>query len=958
MIGNLLDIHLMKRRWISFIFFALPLIFVNADQNWQQRITQHDPVIWRSFLFDSQLKPKQGDVRVVDGPTTSHSLTLPKINRAASFDGNGDYLIIPDAENLRFSQNDDITIEAWVQLTANAANRYIIGKGRNGNKENQNWALRVMDVNGSARISFLFRSAAGADAPSEYHRWNSHAAIDSQGDWHHVAVSYTFGKPKSIRGYVDGKETGGKWDMGGATDRAPIVDDAPVWIGSAKNGSPGNTWHGALDEIAVYRKIIPPDALKKRVSFTFNPPTTSWTELDHEHVQVQAYSLKLNPGSWPFHLKTEPETFTVPAMALTHLPQRYTASGSRHARTSEYIRLAAIITLPKGTHDMVLRAPNLSRLSIDGEEVAQLRFNKANGSGHGKMRKLPDDLPYPRPRLGSRDTSFTITATGKPQQILLEALTGYNGLRFTHGDLLVAAKIEDAWQLLSPAATTAFTATEFERYDQDLRSQLTQLSDQRRQDIRKSLRTEWQARHDAARGYIHQLPPIEVPALPAQFTAHNAIDHFIAQKMNRPHASDGENGPSQAALNILDEQCFRCHGKKDKGDLKLNTREAALAAGESSRPAIVPGHPEKSELIARITSNAEDERMPPKGDGLSESEVAVIRSWIAEGAAWSERSQTVELPPPASTTTLLRRLYLDTIGILPTPEQIRRYQTDSSKTKTADLIDQLLAHPRHADHWVSYWQDVLAENPRLVKGKLNNTGPFRWWLHEALRDKVPMDQFVYDLASFDGSPHTGGVAGFGIASENDAPMAAKAHVIATAFLGTEMKCARCHDAPYHVSKQQDLFSLAAMLEQKAIKVPSTSSVPETFFERLGDRKPLVEVTLKPGTKVQPVWPFESATGASAIPAPPHSREVLAWEITRPENTRFAEVMVNRVWKRYFGQGFVEPANDWEGNEPSHPALLKYLARGIRCPWVPARSPITPHIEQCHVPTYRTHSRRR
>src|SRR5690606_33541868 len=123
---------------------------------------------------------------------------------------------------------------------------------------------------------------------------------------------------------------------------------------------------------------------------------------------------------------------------------------------------------------------------------------------------------------------------------------------------------------------------------------------------------------------------------------------------------------------------------------------------------------------------------------------------------------------------------------------------------------------------------------------LNSTGPFRWFLLEALRDRKPLDRLVTELIMMRGSPHEGGSAGFGLAAENDAPMAAKAHILASAFLGIELQCARCHDSPYHSTTQRDLYSLAAMLERKAVTVPGSSNVPAEFFDQT-DREPLIQV---------------------------------------------------------------------------------------------------------------------
>lgn len=280
----------------------------------------------------------------------------------------------------------------------------------------------------------------------------------------------------------------------------------------------------------------------------------------------------------------------------------------------------------------------------------------------------------------------------------------------------------------------------------------------------------------------------------------------------------------------------------------------------------------------------------------------------------------------------LRRLALDTIGMNPTPEQIAQFLNEPRETRRQRAIDRFLADAGWADHWVGYWQDVLAENPGLTKPMLNNTGPFRWFLYESFLDGMPFDRFVTELISMDGSRLGGGPAGFAMASENDAPMAAKAHTVGTAFLGIDMKCARCHDAPYHNVTQGDLFQLAAMLNRGPQQVPGTSSLPlsQADLEHLA-----VRVSLKPGDSVDPAWPFPMLTTAEGAPIdlpewflrdPADSRERLAALITHPHNGRFAQVIANRLWQRSLGRGLIEPVDDWEDADCSHPELLAYLAR--------------------------------
>ena len=122
----------------------------------------------------------------------------------------------------------------------------------------------------------------------------------------------------------------------------------------------------------------------------------------------------------------------------------------------------------------------------------------------------------------------------------------------------------------------------------------------------------------------------------------------------------------------------------------------------------------------------------------------------------------------------------------------------------------------------------------------------------------------------------GGTAGFAVASENDAPLAAKAQNIGLAFLAFDMRCARCHDAPSHDFSQEDLFNLAAMLHRGEQTLPKTSTIP-------GDDKDhaslLVKVSLKPGQKIAPRWPFEDELRGDlpkhSLPIPNDPREELA-----------------------------------------------------------------------------------
>ncbi|MBI1368716.1 MAG: DUF1553 domain-containing protein [Planctomycetes bacterium] len=293
--------------------------------------------------------------------------------------------------------------------------------------------------------------------------------------------------------------------------------------------------------------------------------------------------------------------------------------------------------------------------------------------------------------------------------------------------------------------------------------------------------------------------------------------------------------------------------------------------------------------------------------------------------------QNIEPAPLCDDNTFLRRIYIDTVGVFPTPAEIKRFYADPPETRRVKAIDRLLADRRWADNWVPYWQDVLAENPAILKATLNNTGPFRYFIRESFIDNKPIDRFTTELIMMEGSEYFGGPKGFEMATQNDVPMAAKAHVVGQAFLAIEMKCARCHDSPYSDVVQEDTFSVAAMLKRGGQKVPLTSSIP---LDPEAIKRLIVEVTLKPGSTVQPKWPFGELIAADAplpegiVRDPKDSREDLAARITWYQDQRFARVIVNRLWARYLGFGIMSRVEDWTDLKPSHPKLLDYLAREL------------------------------
>ncbi|MFM8578130.1 MAG: DUF1553 domain-containing protein [Planctomycetaceae bacterium] len=760
-------------------------------------------------------------------------------NRAALYGGGRGFLSLgpaPDFEfsRFRFGVGDSITLEAWVHPFDVPEGRqvYIIGKGRTGRPgqatDNQNWALRLTGSKGLALPSFLFRGATGA-----FHRWTAAEGIEPSSGWHHVAVSYTFGRQDSLIAFVDGRQISGSWDLGGASDAAPVQDDDEVWVGSSLGGGEASTFPGMLDSVAVHRRIIPPARIAARHHLDGSVPiSTEETLVDVPEGRVLFEVIERVPdgNGFAFTPREPTENFTGDVFALPRLPLRYDEQGLRNDRTNPFIvRARCRFVMPPGPQQLTIRTRGAARIHVDGTILAELPPPSQRTDGHENMfepdRSGPAGIRFVQ--VGDQARVLTLAGDGGMHELRVDVRVGGKGRRPETGEFSASLGAPETVPRLitttGPAAplTDAGWAAVTDAIELDF----TQRDTLARRKAAASQDADWQRRHERARRFIASLPPLEPPTPP-----------------------------------------------------------------ESDRSVTSP----------------------------------VDRFWIAGLLADGKQP-----PETIDDAAFIRRLSLDVRGVIPTSSEVVTFLGDRRSDRRQRLVDTFLADPRWADHWVGYWQDVLAENPNLVNPTLNNTGPFRFWIHEAFLDRKTMDRFVTELVRMQGSTHFGGPGGFALATENDVPMAAKAHVLSRAFMAMEMNCARCHDAPSHPFLQQDLFGLAAMLGREPQTVPPSSSVPGGP-NRLSSLS--ITVSLAPGTSVSPSWPFETIVprdvSLTDVRAADDTRDVVAALFTAPENRRFPQVIVNRLWQRYFGVGIVPNLDDWESATPSDPDLLEWLARQL------------------------------
>lgn len=925
------------------------------------------PVVWE--LDDRTGMISIGMVRSIAGPQSPEFPDFSTANQGVLLRGR-ERLEIPSSGALTFAQGDSITVEAWIspQRVQDSSPRYVVGKGRTGNKgypkDNQNWALRITPEDDSYHLSFLF--ATNHEGSNRYHRWTSTSTIPAGDGWHHVAIAYRFGAADSMVGWIDGMRVSGTWDMAGKTAAGPVTDDDEVWIGSAQNGSRSNSFVGAIDRVTVSREILSDEVIREQYRRDPSIPRPNYDKPaampefgDLRGIVLYQMREDLPAADrWPNELDLEISqsvfSWGGDSFLLPRLPAHFDDWGIRSAyRPNVYLTIASELELPTGPNRFLLRCRSLGRLWIDGQVVAETKATLKNApSGEEPITPLATP-PHPGLRVhGYRQQEVIVEHSiegpeaTKHCRVVLELMVGGPNRRIETGEVCVAIETFDgtAFEVLGLPAERGRSLAEATAAEQlgNIEARLLRLERDQRRSLAASQDAFWESRHELARRWIEENPPPSVPRIDSR---EHPIDAFLRDKIDKAKAElthqddraiDGKF--HQTVLPVLRKHCFRCHGKATKGGLRLDSLAGMLAGGDSGWAAVEAGVSDDSELVLRLQSEDPDQKMPPDGDGPTSEEIVAIIDWIDSGAAWPREAidpASLEPTERLSDSALLRRLFLDTVGTPPTVDDLHEFFADLKSEKRRLVIerwvDRLLDHGGFADHLMADWLDRLAENPTLLNKSLNSTGPFRFFLHDSFLDHKPLDRLVTELILMRGDSHTGGSAGFGLAGENDVPMAAKAHVLAGAFLGIEMGCARCHDAPFHQTTQSDLFSMAAMLKRKPIVVPESSRVPDAFFESQ-PRQSLIEVTLAPEASVRPEWTLGRLTGAlesddikSLVQRPSDSRERLAALITAPSNTRFAAVIVNRIWHRLIGQGIVESLNDWEHDKPSHGDLLEWLS---------------------------------
>ena len=397
---------------------------------------------------------------------------------------------------------------------------------------------------------------------------------------------------------------------------------------------------------------------------------------------------------------------------------------------------------------------------------------------------------------------------------------------------------------------------------------------------------------------------------------------------------------------ILAHNCYSCHNAtKTKGGLRLDKKEFIFKGGEDG-PILVPGNPEKSDIIRRIKLPAgHDDAMPTKGKRLSKEDIAMLEYWIQQGAPWPsgpEKSlyRVAALEPrmpalPKATAglnqpidlfvneyfkkhkiswqksvddkTYIRRVYLDVTGLIPSPESISAFVKDTKPNKREALVDNLLANNEgYAQHWLTFWNDAL-RNDYTGTGYITN-GRFgiTKWLYGSLKTNKPYDKFVKELISptKESEGFIRGIQWRGTINSSQSTEMQAAQNVSQVLLGLNLKCTSCHDSFISDWKLDDAYAFANVFSSKTLEI-HRCDLPTGRMAGYG-------VLYNSLGKIK-----ETNITAERLVS-------LADILVQKKNGRLYRTLVNRVWAQLMGRGIVEPV-DMMDNEPWSQDLLDWLA---------------------------------
>ncbi len=361
------------------------------------------------------------------------------------------------------------------------------------------------------------------------------------------------------------------------------------------------------------------------------------------------------------------------------------------------------------------------------------------------------------------------------------------------------------------------------------------------------------------------------------------MTHALYPGLTSRLAADDSVSFSRDIQPLLGEHCIVCHGPDvSEAGLRLDNAERAHARLESGTRAIVPGQPDASELLRRVSSTDAAIRMPPEGDPLTAQQIESLQKWIAEGARYEEHwawqpvvepslpqvndqtwirgsldrfvlarleQENIAPSPEADRATLIQRLSYDLIGLPPEPEEVDAFVNDKSASAYENLVDRLLDSPHFGERWGRHWLDKARyadsdgyekDNPRP------NAWRYRDWVINAINQDMPYDQFTIEQLAGDLLPQATPMQKLATAfhrqtltnTEGGADQEQfrveanfdRTETTSAVWMALTMTCARCHHHKYDEISQQEYYQLFAFFND-ADDGDAEVPISESEFEK-------------------------------------------------------------------------------------------------------------------------------
>lgn len=285
-----------------------------------------------------------------------------------------------------------------------------------------------------------------------------------------------------------------------------------------------------------------------------------------------------------------------------------------------------------------------------------------------------------------------------------------------------------------------------------------------------------------------------------------------------------------------------------------------------------------------------------------------------DGHVWNQLAKLGIGPSGlADDAEFMRRVFLDTIGTLPTPAEARTFLESKAADKRRKLIDQLLDRPEYADYWTMKWLDILRADQLTITPQA--TVAMQRWLRDSFRHNKPFDQLATDLLLAEGNTQVKGPAAFYkiLAKPDEASRS-----ISQLLLGVRIECAQCHHHPSERWSQADYTGLAGFFTGLKVKRLPDSGESVTFRGGVDLKHPRTD-------EIVPARAL-GAEPADFTGITDRRRKLAEW-MTSPDNEFFAKAIANRIWAHYFGRGLIEPVDDIRDTNPaSNEPLMRALVR--------------------------------